>query len=247
MREDHRTGFHCCQTLCHTVIGDLDSEEAWKHGTLGKETRFSSLLTKDCITTPPVTKLKDTQSCFCRASFLFFFFLDLDPKCRILSASHLRERPTARGLFSLLVSTWTTTSGMRPSTDAWYRLPDVGKGERQSLPVTVFILTCSVSTRHYFLYPRPMFISFFFSNALTTHDPRNDTQKKYRERKRGRERNVAWGRRRPGKERTGRGHQSTPRHTNAHTHIQNQFFSWGRGLILRNCLKTEIRYLCFFL
>lgn len=73
MREDHRTGFHCCQTSCHTVIGDLDSEEAWKHGTLGKETRFLSLLTKDCITTPPVTKLKDTQSCFCRASFLFFF------------------------------------------------------------------------------------------------------------------------------------------------------------------------------
>lgn len=181
MREDHRTGFHCCQTLCHTVIGDLDSEEAWKHGTLGKETRFSSLLTKDCITTPPVTKLKDTQSCFCRASFLFFFFLDLDPKCRILSASHLRERPTARGLFSLLVSTWTTTSGMRPSTDAWYRLPDVGKGERQSLPVTVFILTCSVSTRHYFLYPRPMFISFFFltpSRPMTREmTPKKNTAK----------------------------------------------------------------------
>lgn len=162
MREDHRTGFHCCrQTLCHTVIGDLDSEEAWKHGTLGKETRFLSLLTKDCITTPPVTKLKDTQSCFCRVYFLFFSFLDLIPKCRILSASHLRVRPVPRGLFSLLVSTWTTTNGMRRSTDAWYRLPDVGKGERQSLPVTVSILNCFVSTRHYFLYPRPFFISFF--------------------------------------------------------------------------------------
>lgn len=81
MREDHRTGFHCCQTLCHTVIGDLDSEEVWKHGTLGKETRFLSLLMKDCITTHPVTKLKDTQSCFCRAIFRSISFLDLLPKC----------------------------------------------------------------------------------------------------------------------------------------------------------------------
>lgn len=90
----------------------------------------------------------------------------------------------------------------------------------------------------------------YFFLFLTPSRPmtREMTPKKIPRKEKGeRERNVAWGRRRPGKERTGRGHQSTPRHTNAHTHIQNQFFSWGRGLILRNCLKTEIRYLCFFL
>lgn len=89
----------------------------------------------------------------------------------------------------------------------------------------------------------PAIFYFFFltpSRSMTREmTPKKNTAKgKEREREKCCQGKVA---NRRGKDRTG-----TPIHSQTHkrTHIQNQFFSWGRGLILRNCLKTEIRYLC---
>lgn len=137
-------------------------------------------------------------------------------------------------------------NGMRDSTDAWYRLPDGENRERQSLPAIVLfsVARCPQDTT---FFPPGFFSYIFFSNAFTTHDPRNDAHQKKNtahRKERERERSVARDRRHLGKERTGRG--DTYPLSDTHKHIQNQYFSWGRGLILRNCLKTEIRYLCYF-
>lgn len=53
VREDHRTGFHCCQTSCHTVIGDWIADGAWKHGTFGKETCLPSLFSRKIASRHP--------------------------------------------------------------------------------------------------------------------------------------------------------------------------------------------------
>lgn len=92
VREDHRTGFHCCQTLRHTVIDDLDSEEARKHEALEEETRLLSLslLTKDCITTLPSNKVE---------GYPFMFFLC----CATLLVSLLHlSNPVSSNCFFML-------------------------------------------------------------------------------------------------------------------------------------------------
>lgn len=113
MREDHRTGFHCCQILCHTVIDDLDREEARRHGTFGEETRFLAvclsvslsfalsilLLTKDRTTTPSENKVEGYPN------WLGFFSFSLPAALLCSSQFSTSESRIAVGPTSLLVST----------------------------------------------------------------------------------------------------------------------------------------------
>lgn len=146
-REDHRTGFHCCQTLCHTVIDDLDREEARKHGMLWEETRFLSLLTKDCITTPPVTKLKDTQSWF------FFLFLCSFLAALLYSTHFLTSEsriivfflhfvsascPGGANFASCFYLNWNERNGGSYQTDAQYCLPGSDDQGQRNRPVNLY-------------------------------------------------------------------------------------------------------------
>lgn len=145
-------------------------------------------------------------------------------------------RPVLLGPFSLLVSTWTAMNGTRHLTaDTLYWLPDSDNQGQQSRPVNVYVR----------LFPQDQtFISpgcFFWFLLMPSRTMIQEMMppKKYRRQEGGRGRGKCC--QGQVKDRTVRGHQSTPK-----PHIQNQFFSWGQGLILRNCLKTEIRYLCYF-